>query len=196
MTPKQINRIRTKIKIIRATLAAEKRIYGGYDDSRGLRYLPTNLYLKIGDYSGGLTYLRWFQKNFPNDCGFPDFLLEWTIILFKNKKLKEAGKKAFETFCSNTYILDKFFGRPVVSIEKNECANSENLEYMVYLNYSREQIELADFSMWLDSILSTEKFQRLSSQFTDIQKRLKNEQDSEIRTYLIRQARQLEETYE
>lgn len=47
MTPKQLERIQTKIKSIRATLAAEKRKYGTYDDSRGQRYAPPGLYIQI-----------------------------------------------------------------------------------------------------------------------------------------------------
>lgn len=83
MTPKQIERLRDKISRIKRTLAAEKRKFGWYDDSRGLRYLPTKYFVEIQDYKGGLGYLRWFSKNFPDDGGFPDFLFEWTIILFK-----------------------------------------------------------------------------------------------------------------
>jgi len=33
MTPKQIERIRPKIKKVRSTLVAEKRKFGAYDDS-------------------------------------------------------------------------------------------------------------------------------------------------------------------
>jgi hypothetical protein len=40
MTPKQIERIQTKIKSIRATLAAEKCKYGTYDDRCGLPSQP------------------------------------------------------------------------------------------------------------------------------------------------------------
>jgi hypothetical protein len=47
-------------------------------------------YVQLGDYAGGLRYTRWFDKNFPDDIGYPDFLFEWTIILFRNAKLKEA----------------------------------------------------------------------------------------------------------
>src|SRR5699024_10525078 len=101
MTPKQAERLQKKISDIRRALAAEKRKFGAYDDSRGLRYLPTRYYMQLGDYRGGLTYLRWFSKNFPDDGGFPDFLFEWTVILFKSGRLKEAAQKAFETFCAN-----------------------------------------------------------------------------------------------
>ena len=114
MTPKQTERLRKRIMAIRRTLAAEKRKFGCYDDGRGLRYLPTKYYIQLADYKGGLTYTRWFQKNFPDDCGFPDFLFEWTILLFKTGKHKDAEEKAFQTFCSNTYLFDHFFGKPVV----------------------------------------------------------------------------------
>lgn len=118
MTPKQIERLRTKIFNIKQTLAAEKRKFGWYDDSRGLRYLPIRYFIQLGDYQGGLTYLKWFNKNFPDESGFPDFLFEWTITLFKCGKSKETAKKAFETFCRNTYLFDKFFGRPITPVDK------------------------------------------------------------------------------
>jgi len=39
MTPNQKQRLELKIKKIQAALVTEKRIYGCYDDSRGLWYL-------------------------------------------------------------------------------------------------------------------------------------------------------------
>ena len=110
MTPKQAERIKTKIKRIKAELAADKKRWGGYyDDSRGLRYMPPRFYIQLGNYTGGLRYMNWFKKNFPNDSGFPVFLFEWTIILFKTGRLKEVAHKVFETFCRNTYFFDKFW---------------------------------------------------------------------------------------
>ncbi|MFW5793677.1 MAG: hypothetical protein ACOCWC_05285 [Bacteroidota bacterium] len=63
MTPKQDEKIRNKIARIRKELAADKKRWGGfYDDSRGLRYLPPELFIKLKDYKGGLRYLRWFNR--------------------------------------------------------------------------------------------------------------------------------------
>ena len=90
MTPKQTDRTQNKIAKIKRALAADKRLWGCYDDSRGLRYLSPALYLKLKDYKGAMRYFNWFQKNFSDDSGYPSFLLEWTITLFKNCKLKEA----------------------------------------------------------------------------------------------------------
>lgn len=74
MTEKQAEKLQLKIKKIKAELAADKRRWGGfYDDSRGLRYLPPELYVKLQDWHGGLRYLKWFEKNFPDDIGFQIF---------------------------------------------------------------------------------------------------------------------------
>ena len=194
MTPKQEERIKIKIKRIKAELAADKKRWGGYyDDSRGLRYLPTSHYIKLADFDGGLRYTNWFHKNFPDDSCFPDFLLEWTIILFKTSKFKDAEKKAFETFCSNTYLFDKFFGRQIIPIDKYEYSNFDIPSYCDYLTYSSGQADLADFSDWLAKYLATEKFITLSTKFIDLNKRIKIESDNETRGYLLRHTRQLED---
>ena len=99
MTPKQRERIQIKIAKIKKELAADKKRWGGfYDDSRGLRYLPPELYLKIQDYSGAQRYFNWFSKNFPEDSGYPVFLFEWAITLFKTGKIKNAEDKILETY--------------------------------------------------------------------------------------------------
>ncbi len=191
MTPKQSERLRKKIDNIKRTLFAEKKKFGAYDDSRGLRYLPTKYYIQLGDFSGGHTYTKWFEKNFPDDCGFPGFLFEWTIILFKTDNLKKAEKKAFETFCSNTYLFDKFFGRPITPVDKYEGSNLESLFFTNHFDYISGQTELADFSNWLKLFIADEKFINLSTKYVDIHKRLKTEQDYKTRHYLVRQASQL-----
>ena len=191
MTPKQIERIQNKIKNIRKTLYNEKRMFGCYDDSRGLRYAPLNLYLKIGDYKGALTYLRWFDKNFPYDSGMPDFLFEWTIILFKLGKLKDAESKAIQTYFANSYLFDKFFERQIFPIDKYENSNLENPEFAEYLNYSKNQIELSDFAEWLANFEKSKNFIEIKSKFHEIGKRLKTETDTETRRYLLKQLYQL-----
>lgn len=192
MTPKQIERIQTKIKSIRATLAAEKRKYGTYDDSRGQRYAPPGLYIQIEDYPGGLRYLQWFQENFPDDRGYPDFLFEWTLFLFKARKIDAAEKKAFDTFCANTYLFDKFFGNPIVPIDKLEWSNLCKPSFTDHFKYSSTQPGFADFTQWLSGVIASERFQTFSNQYIDIHKKLKGENDQEIRMQLIREARALE----
>jgi hypothetical protein len=191
VTPKQVERIRKKIASIRQALAAERRKFGWYDDGRGLRYLPPELYLKIGDYKGGLTYLKWFEKNFPDDSGYPPFLFEWTIILFKNGKLEEAERKAFKTFCANTYLFDAFFGNPITVLPIKHWSNWEEPGLAEELSYSNSQPELTDFSAWLLALTSSEKFIALKYQYLSILEGLTIETDFEKRRALSQQKRQL-----
>ncbi len=193
MTPKQIERIQTKIKQIRATLVAEKRKFGAYDDSRGLRYLPLEHYIKLQDYRGGLTYTRWFQKNFPDDIGFPDFLFEWTIILFKIGKIEDAEKMAVKTYFSNTYLFDKFFNRPIVQIDKYESTNWESPDILQHFNYSSSNEDLLDFSNWLKAFEETDRFKKIVDRFLEIQKALKHENSTVKRRQLLNEIDHLAE---
>jgi len=179
MTPKQQERIQSKIKKIKAALAADKRYHGGYyDDSRGLRYLPPRHYIELNDFTGGLRYFNWFKKTFPDDSGFPNFLFEWTIVLFKTGRLKEAEKKAWETFCRNTYLFDIFFCTQTTVIEKWEGSNLETKEYADnYFTYSSKQEHLIDFAQWLEEYVSTEVFKEFSKTYIEKQKTHKTRHD-------------------
>lgn len=193
MTPKQQERIKNKIKKIKGALAADKKRWGGqYHDGQGLRYYPPKLYIELNDFTGGLRYLNWFSKNFSDDCGYPDFLFEWTIILFKTGRLKDAEKKAFETFQSNTYLFDTFFGRKLTETAKWEGSNLETQDFAVnHFSYNSKQENLTDFSEWLNNFITTEKFLLLSAKYLDIQKRLETEWDTETRHNLIQQKHEL-----
>lgn len=196
MTEKQLERIKLKIKKIKAALAAEKKRWGCYDDSRGLRYDPPQLYIKMGDFSGGLRYLNWFSKNFPYDIGYPNFLFEWTVILFKTGRRKEAEKKAFQTFCSNTYLFAKFFNQEIIPLDKWEHSNLEGVEFVVNsFDYVHTQTNLADFSVWLNGLLNSEKFIQYSHRYLENRKQLSHEKDSEVRMVLIKEKNELEGGY-
>lgn len=159
MTPKQIERIQIKITKIKRELAADKKRWGGrHDDSRGLRYLPPELYLKIQDYSGALRYFNWFNKTFPEDSVFPISLFEWAITLFKMGKIKNAEDKILETYSSNSYIIHTF-----LEIENNDPSISENSNWQTSvvaenLSYSKNDPELLDFADWLSVFIQEESF--------------------------------------
>lgn len=192
LTLKQAERLREQIAGVKRRLAAEKRRFGDYDDGGGWRYLPPKLYVQLGDYAGGLRYTRWFDKNFGDDIGYPDFLFEWTILLFKNGRLKEAERKAMQTYCCNTYLFDKFFARPVVPLAKRESSNLE-MPYMAeQLPYASQQSELADFAAWLSQFERTEKFSTFAAHFVSLRQQLQTAEGSETRWALLDELRLLE----
>lgn len=192
MTPKQEERIRIKIARIRKELAADKKRWGGfYDDSRGLRYLPPEQFIKLRDYKGGLRYLRWFNRTFPDDNGFPIFLFEWTLILFKTGNLKEAEKKALQTFFENNYLFDKFLGKELILIEKQESSNWETAELAEFLEYSKSDPEFADFGEWLENFQTSEKFYKFANELIETEKLISTEPVGKTRSELINKRRRL-----
>ncbi|OBQ55960.1 hypothetical protein JJL45_05935 [Tamlana sp. s12] len=185
MTPKQVERIQNKIKKIKKELAADKKHWGGYyHDGRGLRYLPPALYLKINDYTGALRYFNWFNKNFPEDSCYPIFLFEWTITLFKRKKIKDAEKKALETFCCNRFIIDVFLSNELIHLDHSENANWEYSIIIENLEYSKDQEELHDFTIWLKDLTNTKTFNDFTNKFIEIETALENE-DSEAKRSIL-----------
>ena len=142
MTPKQIERVKNKIKLIKSELAKDKKVWGGqYHDGRGLRYLPTSLYIQIGDYSGGLRYVNWFDKNFPDDIGSSLYLFEAIFILFKSKKTKEAEHKLKQNKNELEYILDLYFKIEVDKKFAYKFNNEEFIEFSIWLKIITERPE-------------------------------------------------------
>jgi hypothetical protein len=187
MTPKQAERLHQKITAIRRALAAEKKKFGAFDDSRGLRYLPSRYYVQLGDFKGGLTYLRWFQRSFPDDAGFPDFLFEWTLILFQNGKLWDATQKAIETYRADTHLLGAFLGRPSTPVEPWEQVVLDTEAYTSYFASLGGQTNLTAFTEWLGALTLTEAFLTGSSQFLDLHRQLHGETDPARRHFLVQQ---------
>lgn len=188
VTPKQKERIKNKILKIKKGLAADKKQWGGYyHDGSGLRYLPIALYIQIEDYTGGLRYINWFDKNFDNDGGYPVFWFEWAIILFKRNRLVKAEQKVFETYCQNTFLLDKFLGKPLQNLKISENDWAGSIAYLDNLDYSHRQANLADFSVWLNDFMDSEKFKAAATRFIELKNKLKNENEFEKRGSLLDQ---------
>ncbi len=186
LTPRKIKSIQNKIKKVKNALAADKRHWGGqWHDGRGLRYIQPGLYLQLQDYAGALKYFKWFDKNFPDDSGYPIFLFEWTVTLFKAGDTKGAEKKALQTFFSNTYIFDKFFDKEFLHLDKEENSNWECVDLTENFPYSKAQTELQDFVAWLSQFLTSDKFYKVANEFIDIERKLKTEPVGQTRTALV-----------
>lgn len=192
MTEKQIERIKNKISKIKKGLAADKKHWGGYyHDGGGLRYMPPELYIKIQDYTGSLRYFNWFDKNFPEDSGFPTFLFEWAITLFKTKRLKLAENKVKHTFCSNTYLLDKFLDKELLQFNKSEDSNWQYEQLVDNFKYSKNHEEMKDFAEWLNTYMNSEDFLEFANEFIEIKSKLKDEPVGEKRSYLVKKEYEL-----
>ncbi len=196
MTEKQEKKIRNKIAKIRKALAADRKRWGGqHHDGQGLRYLPPEQFIMLRDYKGGLRYLRWFDRTFSDDSGFPIFLFEWTLILFKTGKKKEAEKKAFETFLENPFLFDAFLEKTLLPLEIEFSSNWAGPELVEYLKYSKSEPEFADFAEWLEEFQSSEKFIQFANEMLEIEKKLKTEPVGKTRSELVQRKFNLVDSY-
>ena len=188
MTDKEIERVKAKIEKYKKALAADKKYWGGqYHDGQGIRYIIPEQFIKIIDYKGGLRYLNWFDKSFPDDSGYPIFLFEWTFILFKCDKLIGAEKKAYQTFFSNTYLFDKFLGKEPLLLDKNESSNWELQSLVDSFPYSSLDTEFIEFESWIEQVLSSRIFLDKANEFIEIERKLKTEPVGPKRTKLVNQ---------
>jgi len=186
MTDKQIERVKAKIEKYKKALAADKKYWGGqYHDGQGIRYIIPEKFIKIKDYKGGQRYLNWFDKNFPDDSGYPIFLFEWTLILFKCDKLIEAENKAHQTFFSNTYLFDKFLGKQSLRLDKNESSNWEYESLVDSFAYTSMDTEFIEFASWTEKVLSSRIFLDKANEFIEIARKLKTEPFGAKRTELV-----------
>ena len=170
MTDKQIERVKAKIVKFKKALAADKKYWGGqYHDGQGIRYMLPEQFIKIKDYKGGLRYINWFDKNFPDDSGYPIFLFECSYIFYKCDKLIEAENKAHHTFFSNTYLFDKFLGKEPLRLDKNESSNWEYeclVDNFAYSSMGHQ--EFIEFASWLEKVLSSRRFLDKANKFIEI----------------------------
>jgi len=192
MTDKQIERIKKKIRAYRARLAAEKRTWGIYDDSRGVRYVIPELYFKIKDYKGAMTYFRWFAKSFPDDIGYPDFNLLWSATLFENNKIPDAIKKAYETAFSNTYLLDLINGKKPLPLDKSETMGFEPIDYALEVYEDSIKLISLEFQIWISNLSETDEFKNNLNRFISLQKLIKDEHVGPMRTHLIQESDKFE----
>jgi len=182
MTPKQKERIQNKIKKIRKEIYEEKKLWGGYHDGRGLRYIPFELYLKIQDYKGGLTYLRWFTKTFPDDIAMPTIMLMSSLIYFKNNKIKDAEKKALQTFFADSFVLDYFIDRIVQKESDSNFDINALKEFFIDLE---KQNDLTDFKKWLGVFEKSEIFIKYKTEYLELHEQQDNENNQDVRDSLF-----------
>jgi hypothetical protein len=175
MTDKQIEKVKSKIEKCKKALAADKKYWGGYyHDGSGIRYYLPQLYIEIDDFKGGLRYLNWFDKNFPDDSGFPVFLFESTFILFKCGRIKEAEIKAYRTFYSDITLFDRFLEKSVLRnvITEDICPEKSNLPDS--FKYSRHDLKFKAFAEWIEGIFNNLTFLKEAEEFIQIERQLKN----------------------
>lgn len=186
MTEKQIEKIRLTIKKNRAALTAEKRKFGGFDDSGGRRYYISDLYMSIPDYKGVITYKKWFDKNFPDDIGGPFLSLSWSIAYYEIGKITESKIYSIDTAFQNVYLHDLLLDKEVKRIDMYEHGY-DMLEFAKSMIKDCKKVSTQNYLDWIKVFMDTEEYRKPINKFIALNKLLKDENKTDKRGELLDQ---------
>ncbi|MCK9304296.1 MAG: hypothetical protein M0P27_02735 [Bacteroidales bacterium] len=193
MTEKQIEKIKLSIKKHRAALTAEKRKYGGFDDSVGRRYYISDLYMQIEDYQGAITYKKWFDKNFPDDIGGPLLSLNWSIAYFGLGQLIDAKIYTIDTAFQNVYLHGLLLDREISRIDMYEHGY-DLLGFAKSMIKDCKKVSTRPYLDWLTSFIDTDEYKQPINRYIALNKLLKYENNREKKSELIDCISELENT--
>jgi hypothetical protein len=191
MTEKQIEKIRLSIKKHRAALTAEKRKFGGFDDSGGRRYYISDLYMRIADYKGAITYKKWFDKNFPDDIGGPLLSLNWSIAYFELGKIADTEVYTIDTAFQNIYLHGLLLDRDVSRIDMYEHGY-DMLEFAKSMIKDCKKVSTKPYLDWLSTFIDTDEYKEPINKYIALNKLLKDENNRDKRIELLDHIRDLE----
>ncbi|NEN25006.1 hypothetical protein G3O08_16010 [Cryomorpha ignava] len=183
MTENQEKRVRAKIAKIKKALAADKKHWGGYyHDGGGLRYVQPELYIKLEDYTGALRYFNWFDKHFSDDVGSPLFWFQYSLTLYKTKRVERAKTQIIQAHFLNEYLIDYFLDPK--SIEHIRSSNNWPIEVLIkYFGYKKESFP--EFSEWLAEYSKSKAFIDLKNEIKEIDLKLDTEEKRSKRAALL-----------
>lgn len=191
MTEKQIEKIRLSIKKHRAALTAEKRKFGGFDDSGGRRYYISDLYMRIADYHGTITYKKWFDKNFPDDIGSPLLSLNWSIAYYKLGQIPDTKIYTIDTAFQNVYLHGLLLDREVSRIDIYEHGY-DMLEFAKSMIKDCKKVSTRPYLDWLTTFIDTNEYKEPINRYIELNKLLKDENNQDKRIELLNHIRDLE----
>jgi len=100
-----------------------------------------------------------------------------SLIYYKNQKMKEAEKKALQTFFADSNAYDIFLGRPVPEIaNSNFDLNSIKDFYSEILKL----IDVTDYTNWLIDFEKSSIFVEHIAEFQALREKQLSEQDETI----------------
>jgi len=169
--PKRKETIKRHIDECEKILRSEKRKFGCYDDSRGIRYHIGSYYMLAEDVEGALKHFKWFKKTFPDDIGEPGQYLSWTLALYKSGDLKKAYSKFLQTLFLNPYVIARVIGIDYV-LPFKPGSNIPTKEWAGWIPDEIYNLWDSESKLWLQESFYREKTQELLLRYNEIGKQI------------------------
>ena len=184
--PKKIETIKRHIEKFEKQLKYEKRKFGCYDDSVGIRYIIGPYYMLAEDVEGALKHYKWFSRNFSDDIGEPGQYLCWTLAIYKSGNLKKAYSKFLQTLLMNPHVIARIVGidykllyKPSSNIPTKEWADWIPDEF--YSLWDDEAVS------WLKKSFYDSKTQKLFNRYNALEIKLETEPRGKQRTAMVKE---------
>ena len=110
-------KIRSRLRSYERKLQLEKKKYGSYNDGGGRRYHIAPHYMLLGDNAGALEAFAWFEKEFDDDVGKPDYWLCYSLALHRDDDEVGAARKLRRAMLSNLYLLPHLIDEPIAILD-------------------------------------------------------------------------------
>ena len=191
--PKEPSKIRARIRRYQRKFREERLRRGAIHDGAGKRHLIGPLFLLMDDLEGALDSFRWFEEEFPDDCGEPGQYLCWTLALYRSGNERAAAHKLRQTMLMNLYLIPRLLGQKEETIDMWHGSSDEEPGYL-------EEIPSEFFSLWDENALQwaaelcdSQEFKTVASRYIGIHRELLNLPPGPKRTRLVREAFSLKE---
>ena len=182
--PKKIETIRHRIEEYEKYLLYEKRRFGDYDDSGGIRYVIGPYYMLAGDMNGALKHYKWFKRVFSDDCGEPAQYICWTLAVYKSGDLKKAYIKFLQTLFMNPHVIARLIGIDYVLPYKPNW-NIPTKGYADWITDEIYNLWNEEAKNWLKESFNNPKTQELFTRYNELEIQLDNEPEGPKRSRIV-----------
>ncbi len=183
--PKRPGTIRDRIKRHERDLRKEKKLFGGFDDSSGTRYLLAPYYTLLSEWRGAVKSNKWFEKNFPDDVGDPFQFICTTLAYYKTGDMTNAERLLQKTMFSSVYLVPRLLGQTLEPLDVEPYSSSETAAYLDYAPPEYWALWDEEALAWISNTYENEQFVQLRERYIEIEKQLKDEPAGPTRSELV-----------
>jgi hypothetical protein len=142
----------------------------------------------LGDLQNALSCFRWFEAEFPNDCGEPGHHLCWALALYRDGDHEAAARRLRQAMLMNLYLVPHLLGQETARIEIWHSSSDAEPGYLA-------EIPLEFFSLWDEKerqwagkLYHSEPIRAVLSRYVEIYRELQSMPPGPERTRLVIEA--------
>ena len=191
--PKEPRKIRELIRRYERKIRQEKDVFGRVHDGAGKRHLLGPLYMLMGDLDGALRSFRWFEEEFPDDCGDPGQYLCWALALYRSGEHDTAARRLRQAMLMNLYLVPHLLGLERQRIDMWHGSNVEKPDYLdeippeYFSLWDRESLQ------WASELYQSAEFKTVEARYIEIHRELLHLRPGSRWSSLVDEARKLSE---